>query len=82
MEVDGSVKYKAGLQLSDLECRQAGAPSLLLPASRSAPLPAVRSPPEPSRATADTRAGTTQPPSGQRRLRRGLPRRVSSSAPR
>lgn len=50
MEVDGSVKYKAGLQLSDLECRQAGAPSLLLPASRSAPL---RSPPrgaQPSRA--------------------------------
>lgn len=55
MEVDGSVKYKAGLQLSDLECRQAGAPSPLLPASRSAPLPSPRcadlpSPPELPRA--------------------------------
>lgn len=42
------MKYKAGLQLGDLECRQAGAPSPLLPASRSSPLPAEGA--QPSRA--------------------------------
>lgn len=58
-----------------------------LPSPPSLPL---RSPPSPRRSALPSppelprppRAGTTQPRSGQRRLRRGPPRRVSSSAPR
>lgn len=54
MEVDGSVKYKAGLQLGDLEADRPGLPPLSsqpptpLPSPRRADLP---SPPELPRAT-------------------------------
>lgn len=70
MEVEESVKYKEGFQLGDLECRPVRAPSPPCPVSRPAPLPVARSPPEPFRATASARAGTTQPPNGQSRYRK------------
>lgn len=71
--------YKAGLELGDQERRRAGAPSPPCSASRPAPLPTARSPPEPSRATTGAEPGPrSHRASGQLSLEKGLPRRVPS----